>query len=153
MEETNKVKELLEGPLREKGYSIFSISYARTSSGGTLSIVVDRDEAISLDDIVKVSELINPILDENDPIEGAYTLDVSSLGAEKPLSLDKLDHYLNHYVNIHLSHPYEGKNTLEGTLLEVDEDNITLRIKEKAKKKDIAIKREYLDKARLAIEF
>ena len=153
MEEAAKVKELLEGPLEKEGYSIYSVSLSGPKGGKTLSIVVDRDTDISLDDIVKVSDLINPLLDEKDPIEGAYTLDVSSLGAEKPISLEKLERYLNKYVNIHLSHPFEGKNVLEGTLIETSEETLSIRLKEKGKKRDVTIERRYVDKARLAIEF
>ncbi len=153
MEETAKVKELLEGPLSKEGYSIYSVSLSGPKGGKTLSIVVDRESDISLEDIVKVSDLINPLLDEADPIEGAYTLDVSSLGAEKPIDLKKLERYLDKYANIHLSHPFEGKNVLEGTIIEVNEENISLRIKEKGKKRDLTIERRYVDKARLAIEF
>ncbi len=153
MEEANKVKELLEGPLKEKGYSLYSVNLSRSGGEKLLSIVVDRESDISLDDIVKVSDLINPLLDESDPIEGAYTLDVSSLGAEKPLELSKLERYTNKYVNLHLSHPFEGKNILEGTLLEVSDLSLTIRLKEKGKKRDVNIERQYVDKARLAIEF
>ena len=153
MEETNKVKALIEEPLSLAGYEIADIKLLRDKGGLVLSIVVDRNEPISLDDIVKVSDLINPILDANDPIDGPYTLDVSSLGAEKPIDPKRIHEYIGKYVNIHLSHPYEGKNTLEGTLLDADIDSLTLEVKEKARKLKIRLEREYVDKARLAIEF
>lgn len=153
MIEENRVRTLLEKPLEGIGYELVEVKLFRDKSGLTLSLTVDRDEPISLDDIVKVSDLVNPILDEADPIQGAYTLDISSLGAEKPIKLDALEKYAGKYVNIHLSHPYEGKNILEGTLLEANADSLTLVVKEKAKKKEIKIERKYVDKARLAIEF
>ena len=114
---------------------------------------IDRDSPISLDDIVAISNIINPILDESDPIKSPYTLDVSSLGAEKPLSLDKLEKYVGNYVNFHLSHPYKGLNTLEGTLLEANENEVTLGIKNKTRVQKVILKRDTIDKARLAIEF
>lgn len=153
MIEESRIRALLEKPLEESGYELVDVKLFRDKSGLTLSLTVDRDEPISLDDIVKVSDLVNPILDKADPIQGAYTLDISSLGAEKPIKLDALEKYVGKFVNIHLSHPYEGKNILEGTLLEANADSLTLVVKEKAKKKEIKIERKYVDKARLAIEF
>ncbi len=153
MEEIAKVRSLLEKPLLEKGYEIADIRLSRDKGGIVLSIVVDRVEPISLDDIVKVSELINPLLDKEDPIEGAYTLDVSSLGAEKPIDPMRLDKYIGKYVNIHLLHPLKGKNNLEGTLLETNENSLTLEIKDKARRIKTEVERKNVDKARLAIEF
>lgn len=153
MEEISNVRSLLEEPLKKEGYELVDVKISRDKSGILLQIVVDRDLPISLEDIVKVSDLINPLLDQNDPIKSAYTLDVSSLGAEKPIKLEKLDKYVSQYVNLHLSHPYEGKNILEGSLSEVNDDTLTLLVKEKTKKRSIVITRKYVDKARLAIEF
>ncbi len=153
MEEISNVRSLLEEPLKKEGYELVEVKISRDKSGVLLQIVVDRDLPISLEDIVKVSDLINPLLDQNDPIKSAYTLDVSSLGAEKPIKLENLDKYVSRYVNLHLSHPYEGKNILEGSLSEVNDDTLTLLVKEKTKKRSIVIERKYVDKARLAIEF
>lgn len=153
MDEVRKVKDALLEPLEKAGYTLYSVKLKKTKNGLVLEIVVDRDDPISLDDIVKVSDLVNPILDEKDPIDGPYTLDVSSLGSEKPIGLDKLEKYAKRYVHLHLSAPFKGQNDLEGTLLEVKEDTITLEVKEKSRKKAILIDRSTIDTARLAIQF
>ena len=153
MDEIKKVTEALSGPLSECGYALYSVKLFKTKEGLTLQIVVDRDDPISIDDIVKVSDLINPILDREDPIPGAYTLDVSSLGSEKPLSLEKLERYVGKFVHLHLSKPWKGLNDLEGDLLKVDNEEVTLERNEKGKKKEIRLYRPDIDKARLAIKF
>ena len=147
-----KIKNLLQGPLAEIGYELVSvkISLGKESS---LNVVVDRVEPISLDDIVFVSSLVSEILDKEDPIEGAYTLDVSSLGAEKPIAIDKLPLYKGSYVNLHLSHPYKGGNILEGTLLGVEDGEVTLQLRVKTKKVEARFPLADVDKARLAIRF
>ena len=86
----DKVKELLEPTLEKEGYELADVSLSRNKEGLTLHLVVDRDAPISLDDIVKVSDIINPLLDKEDPINEAYMLDVSRAGSEKPLRLEKL---------------------------------------------------------------
>lgn len=153
MKEIDAVKKVLEPVLEKEGYTLYDVNLTRDADGLTLHVFIDRDSPISLDDIVLVSNIINPLLDKEDPINQAYTLDVSSLGAEKPISLDKLEKYVGNYVNFHLSHPYKGANTLEGDLLETNEDEVTLGVKDKSKIKKVILKRDTIDKARLAIKF
>lgn len=153
MDEIKKVTEALSGALSECGYTLYSVKLFKTKEGLTLQIVVDREDPISIDDIVKVSDLINPILDHEDPIAGPYTLDVSSLGSEKPLPLEKLERYLGKFVHLHLSKPWKGLNDLEGELLEVHSEEVALERIEKGKKKEIRFNRSDIDKARLAIKF
>lgn len=153
MKEIDAVKEILSPVLEKEGYSLASVTLVRETDGLTLHVFIDRDEPISLDDIVLVSNIINPILDKEDPISSSYTLDVSSLGAEKPIGLEKLEKYIGSYVNLHLSNPYKGENALEGDLLEVKEEELTLGVREKSKTKKVILKRADIDKARLAIKF
>ena len=151
-EEEKRIHDLLASAVNEAGYDLVSV----TLSGGkekTLSVVLDRVEPISMEDIVSASNLISDILDREDPIESAYTLDVSSLGAEKPIQLDRLGQYVGKYVNLHLSHPYKGENILEGTLLSIENGTLRLEIKAKARKIAAEFPVNDVDKARLAIEF
>ncbi len=114
--------------------------------------MVDRLEPIGLDDIVSLSEALSTVLDEADPIGIAYTLDVSSAGAEKTIALEALSSYVGHYVHLHLTHPVKGENILEGTLLEVGETT-KLERKEKTRKIVETFPTGDIDSARLAIEF
>jgi ribosome maturation factor RimP len=151
MDDISKVSSLLIEPLKQAGYDLAEVKETRDSDGLTLHVIVDRVSPISLDDIVKVSDLVNPILDKSDPIAGPYTLDVTSLGAEKPIKLERLGDYLGRYVHLHLSHPCEGENVLEGTLVEAKE-NIVIRVRNKTRVKELTFPLSYVDKARLAIE-
>ncbi len=153
MNELKAVQELLREPLEEEGFEIYECSLSREKAGLTLRIVVDRLDPISLDDIIHVGEIINPILDASDPIKDPYTLDISSLGAEKPIKLDRLKDYVGNYVNLHLSNPYKGANTLEGDINDVNDAILTLEVREKTRLKRIEIPLKDIDKARLAIKF
>lgn len=151
MEEINRVEEGLSEKLKEIGYELYSFKFIPKTR--MLEIVVDRDEEINLDDITNVSETISSYLDEHDFTDNPYTLDVSSLGVEKPIKLEKLDKYVGKYINIHLSHPYQGENILEGNLDYCDNEKITLSYKNKTKVVKYEINRATIDKARLAIKF
>lgn len=150
-EEETKIYDCLLEPLKAMGYDLYEV---RLSGGKnkTLSVTVDRVKPISLEDIVTVSEKVSEELDRLDPIKDPYTLDVSSLGAEKPIKLEALHEYVGQYVNIHLSHPFQGENILEGTLMDASEDTIHLKLRIKTAIKVIELPRGDVDKARLAIE-
>ncbi len=153
MKEIDKVKETLSKPLQEAGYELAKVWLSHAKDGLTLHICVDRDASISLDDIVKVSDLINPLLDDADPIPGPYTLDVSSMGLEKPVKPERLNAYLGCRMHLHLTKPFEGRNDLEGDLAAVDAETVTVIVAVKAKRKEMTLPRQNIDKARLAIKF
>ena len=152
MEEEKKTVALLEIPLKEKGFDLVSDLFRPSKEGMKLEVVVDRVDPIGLDDIVALSELISSLLDQNDPIQGAYTLDVSSAGAEKPIKLPDLPKYVGKYVHLHLAHPFEGENVLEGTLEEMGEQ-AKLSYFVKGRKKVALFPSGDIDQARLAIKF
>ena len=78
MEIVEKVKKLLKDVIEENNYILDDVEYIIEGKVAFLRIYIDKDGFISIDDCVKVSNLINPILDEADLIEGKYMLDVCS---------------------------------------------------------------------------
>lgn len=151
MEELETVKSLINEVLAKEGYELYSFKYMPRTK--ILEIVVDRDEPINIDNITEVSSLISELLDEHDFTEAAYTLDVSSLGIEKPIDVNRLDKYVGKYVNLHLANPYKGKNTLGGDLVEVKDDQVLLMYKDKTRDIKCELNKKDIDKARLAIKF
>ena len=152
MELANLTK-LIEAKVSEYGYELMSLS-CRNEKGETyLSIIVDRVEPIDMEAIVDISHKLNEYIDEINPIDSSYTLDISSLGAEKPLRIEDLDKYVNRYVHIHLINPINGENIYEGDLLKVDDNTIELSYKIKTRVKLVDIIKSNISKARLAIKF
>lgn len=151
MEDLKIVKELVQKILLEQGYELYSFTYLRQKN--TLEIIIDREEPINLEDITNISVVISDLLDKHDFCEDSYTLDISSLGIEKPIAIEKLDKYVNNYVNLHLSHPYKGVNIIEGTLLEVTPEIVKISYKNKTRDVICELNKKDIDKARLAIKF
>ena len=147
--ELKQLEKLVNEKLSENGYELVNMTY----SNKTLSIVVDRVSPIDMDAIVEVTNVINALLDEVDPFESEYTLYVSSLGAEKPLKIEKLHEYVNSYVNVHLTNPINGENIYEGDRVAVNEDNILLSYRQKTRTKTVDIQKSNISKIRLAIKF
>lgn len=147
------IRHLLEQPLLEKGFTLFEVKLYKGSEGLTLGLTLDSEKPLSLDDIILASDIINPLLDEKDLIKESYTLDVSSVGIEKPLDLNNLEKYVDRYVELHLSHPYKGENYLTGTIKEVKDDMLTIEVKVKSKKQKITIPVNTIDRGKITIEF
>lgn len=147
--ELNKLKELIRKKLEEEGYELYSLSFA----SDTLSIVVDKDEQIDMEMIVNLTNILNEYLDELNPFEKAYTLDISSLGAEKPLKVERLDKYIGQFIHVHLINPIKGENIYEGDLITVNDETIKIVYKNKTRSIEVEIAKSNISKIRLAIKF
>lgn len=78
MDIVNKVTELITTPVEDAGYKIDEILYVKEDGNKYLRVVITKQGIIDVEDCVTVSNIINPILDENDPIDEYYILDVCS---------------------------------------------------------------------------
>ena len=148
-----ELEKLLKDKLGELGYDLYSLNISYEKGDKILSIVVDRVEPIDMEAIVELSRSLNAFLDEIDPFDTPYTLDISSLGAEKPLNKDNLAPYINRFVHVHLTNPINGENIYEGTLVTVGEDNIIVEYRQKTRTKTVDIQKSNISKIRLAIKF
>ena len=79
------VREAIEPTVTELGYDIWDVTYQKIGADYHLEITIDSESGISIEDCERVHRAIDPILDECDPIEGFYYLDVSSPGVEREL--------------------------------------------------------------------
>lgn len=73
-----KIKALLEKPINDAGYILDEVFYGKEDNINTLRLVIDKSGYINVGDCVKVNEIVNPILDDADPISESYVLDVCS---------------------------------------------------------------------------
>ena len=151
--EEKQLSELVSNKLASINYDLVSLNVSRNSGSLQVSIVVDRVAPINMEDIVEVTNVLNTYFDEIDPFETAYNLDISSLGAEKPLRVEELDKYVGSYVNVHVNNPIEGENIFEGTLKEVNDNSILVTKRIKTRSKDVEVVKSNILKIRLAIKF
>lgn len=145
----NTLKQLISEKLNEQGYELYSLSFANE----TLSVVVDRVKDIDMNAIVEITNVLNAYLDELNPFEKAYTLDVSSLGAEKPLKVEQLANYVGKFVHVHLINPIKGENIYEGDLTSVNDETFTITYRIKTRSMSLEINKQNVSKVRLAIKF
>ena len=74
----DKIRNLLESAIEEEGYILDEVFYGKEDNVNTLRLVIDKNGYINVGDCVKVNEIVNPILDEADPISESYVLDICS---------------------------------------------------------------------------
>ena len=151
--ELSKLKELISNKVNEEGYELSSLSYSRNQGVDTLSIVVDRVKDIDMDAIVNLTNVLNAYLDELNPFEKPYTLDISSLGAEKPLKVESLQDYIGKFIHVHLINPIKGENIYEGDLNSVSNETINISYRNKTRVIGLEIDKANISKVRLAIKF
>lgn len=146
------VEELVHPILEEKNLELIDVEYVKEGNNWYLRVYIDKDNGVDIDECSIVSEQLGSKLDEVDPIEGAYFLEVSSPGAERPLKSKKdFEDHIEQNVYVKLYVPIEGEKEYVGKLLSFKEDIATLEYKVKSRKKQIQIPYDKIAKARLAV--
>ena len=79
MDKVSVVRNLIKDVIESNGYKLSDVLYVKEGNSYFLRIIIDKEGIINIDDCTKVTHLINPILDEADPISESYILDVCSM--------------------------------------------------------------------------
>lgn len=121
------VREAIEPTVTGMGYDIWDIQYSKVGADYTLEITIDKSGGITIDDCEAVHRAIDPIIDECDPVEGFYYLQVSSPGIERELRTDDhLARSVGERVEAKLFSPVDGRKSVTGRLSSFDADSITI---------------------------
>ena len=140
------VEELIREPVQNAGYLLWDVDYYKEGADYNLLVTIenpDRAKPIDLDDCEKVSRLLSPLLDEADPIQDMYYLEVSSAGLERALTRpEHFEFYLGTTVSLRLYAPLNGVKSLTGTLAAYDSEAFTVVVdgEEMVLKKDAVAK-------------
>lgn len=112
-----EVAELVRGAVESEGCSLWDTEYVKEGADWHLRITIDKEGGVGIDDCERVHRRIDPLLDEADPIEGFYYLEVSSPGLERELRTDAhLSASVGETVELRLFAPRDGAKTFTGTL-------------------------------------
>ncbi|GKW44869.1 ribosome maturation factor RimP [Planococcus sp. NCCP-2050] len=152
---TEQIEQLALPIIEELNLELVDVEFVKEGRSWFLRVFVDNPEApIDIEQCAVVSEKLSEILDEIDPIEQNYFLEVSSPGAERPLKKDKdFDNARGKFIYIKTYEPIEDAKEFEGYLLSYNEEQVEIEIKIKTRRKTIAIPREKIAVIRLAIDF
>ena len=155
MELIKRIEELVQDVVKENNCYIDDIEYVQENGDWYLRIYIDLIEgSIDLDTCVAVSEKVSEILDEADPIEGEYILEVSSPGCERPLkTFEAVQKNVGEYVYIKLRNPKAGLDNFYGTILSIEGTEIEVQYMVKNIKKKIVVDYSNISFIRLAVKF
>ena len=121
------VREAIEPTVSELGYRIWDVTYSKVGADYHLEITIDSDDGIGIEDCERVHRAIDPILDEIDPIEGFYYLDVSSPGLERELRTEEhLRLSVGSTVEAKLFAAKDGAKSVIGRLASYGDGSVTI---------------------------
>ncbi len=119
--------DILEPVIDQMGYDTVRIMTIGEKDP-TLQIMIEHKESgkeLTVDDCAAVSRAVSAVLDEKDPIDGRYTLEISSPGLDRPLT--KPEHflrYIGYAVKVETVEPVEKRKRFKGTLKNISADNV-----------------------------
>lgn len=137
-----RVYSIIKETVEAQGVTLWDVRFLKEGASWYLRVFIDRDEGVTIDDCTNVSHAIDPIIDEEDPIDLPYYLEVCSPGLERELT--RPFHYervLGEKIKIKLYKALDGKKefigilkkTGESLVLDVDGTELTFNIKEISK--------------------
>lgn len=101
----------------ELGLTIWDVEYLKEGARRILRVTIDHENGVTIEDCERMHNAIDPVLDELDPIEESYYLEVSSPGIERELRTDAhIEFAIGERVELRLFTPFEGQKRLEGVL-------------------------------------
>ena len=125
------VSELIAPVADELGYVLWDVEFVKEGARQILRVTIDSNEGINIDDCEKMHRAIDPVLDEADPIECAYYLEVSSPGIERELRTDAhIEACIGEKVEVKLYAPVNGVKSFTGILSAFDDGKVSVTVGE-----------------------
>ena len=129
------VRELAKPIAEELGLEIWDVRFLKEGSQWYLRIFIDKEGGVSIDACVDFTHAINKPLDEADPIEQAYCLEVSSPGIERELVRDEhFEKSIGKKVMLKTIRPVDGEREFKGILEAFDGAAVTVKVNDELSK-------------------
>lgn len=124
-----QIQTLLEPTVEALGFELWGLEYLSQGRHTTLRLYIDGENGVTVDDCANVSRQVSGVLDVEDPINGDYTLEVSSPGVDRLLF--KQEHYgayIGEWIEVRLRVPFEGRRKFKGTLKGVEGEDVVVQV-------------------------
>ena len=121
--------DALEPRAASEGIEIVTVQVVGAKKAPTIRVFIDTPEGVSFDQLAKSQAWINEIMDALDPSPGAYTLEVSSPGIDRPLRTPQhFARFAGDVAVVKMGHPIDGRSNFTGKIVAADNENVTLSI-------------------------
>ena len=124
-----KLLEALEPLAASHNVEIVTVEVVGSRKAPTIRVYLDCDGGIGFDELAASQKWVNELMDELDPFPGAYTLEVSSPGIDRPLrTLDHFRRFAGEQASVQTSRPIEGRSRWTGALSGVEGDLVLIEV-------------------------
>lgn len=146
-----KIYNLASKVAEDYGYELVEVNLLGKGKRMLLRVYIDKEGGVTLNDCEFFSRRFENILDIEDPIQGTYTLEVSSPGLTRPLKrIEDFKKNIGKIIRVITRQKIGNQSFFMGRLTDVTDDSLRLEVKEM--KKEIIIPLEAIDRANLEIE-
>jgi len=137
-----RVYSLIKETVENQGVKLWDVRFVKEGASWYLRVFIDKEDGITIDDCTNVSHAIDPVIDEADPIDKSYYLEVCSCGIERELSrIEHFEKVLGQEIKIKLYKAIDGakefcgilKSCEEGITIETDGKDYTFTLKDISK--------------------
>jgi len=126
---SDQIEQLIELPIESLGYELVGVEYIKNGSNTVLRIYIDAEQGVGIEDCERVSHQVNGILEVEDPINSAYSLEVSSPGFDRPLFKARdFERFVGSDVKISMKLPVQGRRNFKGALQGFDDGEILILV-------------------------
>jgi ribosome maturation factor RimP len=123
--------QLIEPAAKAEGLALVRVKMIGGTSDPTLQVMAEDPQTgqLTLDECARLSRRLSDLLDEADPIEGAYRLEVSSPGIDRPLTrLADFDAWKGHEARLVLAEKLDGRKVFAGALLGTEGETVLIEV-------------------------
>ena len=146
----DRVRTMAREILEFAGMELVHLEMKREPGGLLLRVYIDKEGGVTLEDCARVSRQLSVQLDVEDPIEGRYTLEVSSPGLDRPLHSDRdFERFAGRQIHLSTRVPLDGRRNFQGRLDGLVDGSVQMTLEGGHR---VAIPRDQVAKARLEIE-
>lgn len=116
-----QLTEIIEPILVDMGYQLWGIEYLPQKGGALLRVYIDNGQGVTVEDCALCSREISAVLEVEDPISSAYTLEISSPGMDRLLfTVQQFQQFVGHQVRVKMAAPVNGARKVKGVIASSD---------------------------------
>lgn len=147
---SDRVSELVRPLIEEQGLELWDVEYVREGGSYYLRIFIDKEGGVTIDDCEKISKLLDPVLDEADPVPDSYVFEVGSPGIERELKCSShFERYIGEQVEVKLYKAVDGAKVYTGRLAGYSDGSVTVE----CGNGEICFGKDNVAKVRLHVDF
>jgi ribosome maturation factor RimP len=144
------VRSIASEAIRAEGAELVDMEFRREPAGWVLRLFIDKEGGAGLDDCKKVSEAVGTLLEVEDPIPHAYTLEVSSPGLTRPLrEVEDWERAVGSLVKVVTHQPVAGRQSMTGRLVAASPESVRVDVEGE----EIEFRHDLIARARREIEW